>query len=145
MKSPPLAAQGWCTDLSRAMFSLVRLFFGRPDLSRIWSSMTDASFHFFMIFRIAPQLIEVPKCFLIQLSIACRMKPSTLIRLRTFADQVQGVTSWIQQQYWPRRRLIFLPHSEVPSNLRQAANFKLNYYLSIGLCFISLSFVVWML
>ena len=64
MKSPPLAAQGCCAALSRAMFLLVHVFFGRPDLSRIWSSMTVASFQYFMIFRIAPQLIEVPKCFL---------------------------------------------------------------------------------
>ena len=29
--------------------------------------------------------------------------------------------------------------------IRRSVNFKLMYYLSIGLCFIALSFVVWML
>ena len=37
---------------------------GPSDLPRIWSSITDASFYFFMIFRIATRLIEVPKGFL---------------------------------------------------------------------------------
>ena len=45
------------------MFSLVCASLGCPALPRIWSSMTNALFHFLIIFfRIAPRLIGVPKC-----------------------------------------------------------------------------------
>ena len=117
-------AQGYCVTLSRTMFSL-----GRPDLPRMWSSKTDASFHVFWLHH---GWLKSQNVFLSQLSIACGMRPSKLIRLRTLADQVRGVLSSLQRQYWAKRRFTFLPHSEDLTKLRWDANFKFKYYLSIG-------------
>ena len=69
------------------------------------------------------------------------MKPSTLIELRTSADQVRGVSSWLKRRYRPRHMFTFLPHSKDPSKFMWVKT--LSWSIICRLVFVSFPYHLW--